>query len=134
MKKIIIALITVSALSFAFADEATSTIILPSAPKTGDVKIDEQIKGLIQERNTKIKAINDEYQVKIKAIIDGRKILMASTTLKLKEGKDLGGKLKGTSTIDRLKEKLKGEVKGAATTTIGERKGLFDFFSGFFKN
>lgn len=90
-KQLISTLLVVSALSFASAQTATSTVtttpVLPPPATTGDLRIDAQIRTLNKEMEAKIRAIRDEYQTKLKALIGNRKALIASSTQQLREEK-----------------------------------------------
>jgi parvulin-like peptidyl-prolyl isomerase len=146
MKKIIISgVIAFSTLSIVLAQGASTTIATG-----GDEKLGMQVKALMQEQEMKIQAIREEYRLKIKAIMDARKLQMASSTpknasstQKMREDKkreDDGrkkedGQERNGSTFDRIKEalKMRGEVKGVATTTLEDgKKGILDFLTHFF--
>ncbi|MEZ0209048.1 MAG: hypothetical protein ACAH17_02650 [Candidatus Paceibacterota bacterium] len=117
-KTLIISALALSAFSYAFAEDASTTMpaALPPVISTGSSTIDAQIKALRAEMETKIKALRDEYQVKLKAIIANAKTLRsqggATTTVKeiRKEIKDIRK--------DNMEVRKEARVQGDSTTTV----------------
>ncbi len=137
MKKILItSAIAFSALSFAYAEDASTTPpALPPVITTGSSTIDAQIRALRIEMEAKIKTVRDEYQAKLKAIIGSVKPVVtrpngATTTVKevRKEIKEVRK--------DNLEARKDARVQGESTTTVTlpsvENRKLMNFFRSFF--
>jgi Spy/CpxP family protein refolding chaperone len=137
-KTLITTALALSAVSFAFAQDAGTTTppALPPAVTTGDVRIDAQIKALRIEMETKIKAIRDEYQVKLRALVGTRRTQMASTTNTLrKEVKEVRKEIKEERKEymeDRREQRVEGASSTASTTSPREMNQRFmNFFRSF---
>jgi BMFP domain-containing protein YqiC len=132
-KTLLTTALALSAMTLAFAEDATGTPALPPAlppmVSTGDQKIDEQVRALHKEMEGKIKAIRDEYQKKLKALIGERKVMMASTTKDMPKGVKEGMK----EVRKDMKDARKGESEVRGTSTKAEPKGnAWGFFRRFF--
>lgn len=89
MKKIFITTVLgLSAITFAAAENATSTRTKPvrameARPMERVMKEDsvvgQQVKALREELNAKVKALHEEYEAKIKAILEEKKASMDSS-------------------------------------------------------
>jgi hypothetical protein len=140
MKKTFIATaLTLSALSFAYAQDASTTASMPAAlppvPSTGDVRIDEQVRALHKEMEAKIKTLRDEYQKKLKAIIGERKLLIASTTKQMRveikeERKDDRKEVR--TEVREVRKEIREEVRGTSTGSMpqGSPWNIFKKFFG----
>jgi hypothetical protein len=123
------------------ASGTISTSSMPGIPMeqmgqrltTGDPVIDDQIKVLNKEMETKIKALREEYALKIKAIIGDKKLVprVGSSTAPRRDGDRI---MMGSSTERR------GEVRGMVTDQEGGKGAIGGQVSGggliknFFKN
>jgi Spy/CpxP family protein refolding chaperone len=117
-KTLITTALALSAVSFAFAQDAGTTTppALPPAVTTGSSTIDAQIKALRIEMEAKIKAIRDEYQAKLKAIVGNRRTQMATTTNPVrKEVKEVRKEIK-EERKEYMEIRKEQRVEGASTT------------------
>lgn len=139
-KTLITTAIALSALSFAFAQDAGTTTMpaaLPPMVATGDQKIDEKIRALHKEMEGKIKAIRDEYQKKVRALVGERKATLASSTKEMRkevrenvkeERKEMRKEL--ASTTKEMRKEFREEVRG--TSTANPQGNAWGFFRRFF--
>lgn len=140
-KTLITTAVALSALSFVFAQDAGTTTMpaaLPPMVATGDQRVDEQIRALHREMETKIKAIRDEYQKKMRAIVGERKTMLASTTREMRkeakenmkeERKELRREL--ASTTREMRKEFRQEVRGTSTRA-NPQGNAWGFFRKFF--
>lgn len=122
---------------------------MPAMPTTGDAVTDAQLKALVTEMETKVKAIRDEYQAKIKVIIEAR-IQAAGTSTRPMMPKNGGDQQRGgaegqagmnanaTNTNGGVppmpRMRIDGQVKGDFTASQSQPQGggVIKFLRGLF--
>ncbi len=133
-KTLITTAMLLSAFSFAYAQDASTTPsagdVLPPVPSTGDARIDEQVRALHKEMENKIKALRDEYQKKLKALIGDRKLLMGTTTKEIR--KEIKEDRKEIRTeVREVRKEIREEVRGTSTGSMPQG-APWNFFKKFF--